>query len=110
MGSDADAGWKSRFLDYFMVCGMGVHLKSTRHGKGWHGVSTDGEKVRYEPSLVERFPETDHKDFEIPALLAQVRDVMVMGGGPCTRIGRPCPAGREGCFGMAMSRLRVWHV
>ena len=47
MGSDADTGCKTRFLDYFMVCGMGLHLKSTRHGKGWHGVSADGEKVRY---------------------------------------------------------------
>ena len=65
-----DAAPPSRPLDYFVVCGLGVHLSTLSNSQGWAGFqSENGERICYKPAVVDRYPETDHIDFEIPSCL-----------------------------------------
>ena len=70
----AEPLWKNRFIDYFVVCGLGLDLKLMDGTRGFHGMKVQGERVSYMPTVIDRLPVDDHKKFKIPEMLQLVRE------------------------------------
>ncbi|CAI5512244.1 unnamed protein product [Closterium sp. Naga37s-1] len=61
--------WKTRFLDYFVVCGLGLDLRLMDGTRGFHGMKSHGVRISYMPVLIDRLPAEEHKKFKIPEML-----------------------------------------
>ncbi|KAL3688572.1 hypothetical protein R1sor_014881 [Riccia sorocarpa] len=51
-----------RFIEYFVVCGLGPDLQTTDSQRGFHGT----QNVRYQPALLDQFPSTTDSDIPPP--------------------------------------------
>ncbi|GJP36339.1 hypothetical protein CLOM_g20858 [Closterium sp. NIES-68] len=68
-------GWSTRFIDYFVVCGLGAELRTMDGQRGFHGVTgRDGEPVLYQPQMtpLDFYPTKEHKKFGVPEGLPMV--------------------------------------
>ena len=68
-------GWMSRFIDYFVVCGLGTEVKTVDNQMGFLGVATkDGEPIYYVPDLfpLDFYPQKEHRKFCVPEGLSMV--------------------------------------
>lgn len=67
-------GWMSRFIDYFVVCGLGMEVKTMEGRPGFHGSSKDGVPIAYQPDMMplDFFPQKEHKKFGVPEGLPMV--------------------------------------
>lgn len=75
LGGD-QPGWMSRFIDYFVVCGLGTEVKTVDGEAGFLGVSRkDGDPIYYVPDLnpLDFYPQKEHKKFCVPEGLSMVR-------------------------------------
>ncbi|GAQ82931.1 Calmodulin-binding protein CRAG [Klebsormidium nitens] len=54
----------NRFIDYFVVCGLGPELVSIEGQKGYHGTA-----AKYQPALLDQLPVKDHPDGGLPPQL-----------------------------------------
>jgi hypothetical protein len=54
----------NRFIDYFVVCGLGPELVSIESQKGYHGTA-----AKYQPALLDQLPGKDHLDGGLPPQL-----------------------------------------
>ncbi|KAL2624334.1 hypothetical protein R1flu_008579 [Riccia fluitans] len=53
---------KARFIEYFVVCGLGPDLQTTENQRGFHGT----QNLKYQPALLDQFPSSTDSDIPSP--------------------------------------------
>lgn len=75
-------GWTFRFIDYFVVCGLGMEVRTMEGQAGFQGLQKDGVPISYQPDMfpLDFYPQAEHKKFKVPEGLPMVRQASPASG------------------------------